>query len=804
MGKRKTNLLAKIQEVLKSRKIPETSENIANACFEAVIELVKQNKPDFKRLLGVVATTKAFEINEISLQAIRMSIKACPDIWCQILSEFARKSSHSAILDAREFQRLIRELLANVEIPEISRFIVGYFDHSSYFDMCNTKIQVALLKGGMDLFPDGFDIFGFISVNSQIFDSSDLSQLLVQFLVFKNNSDSEIPISCLRSMIDLMIPMASENLEISTLILTFYRRHVQKAKIMNQQPPESLLTQKFVEIIRHEVCEAENRERDLVVLFSLLSDSILPTFSSLINDMNASFLKEGTLQKVLQNIISYIGIPTFADVVGSIDISRHYLLFKGLSNMDLGVFFGLYHTYSKGIECEIPDIDYSRADLFTCVPSTNSKQGLDALMTCLASFCYYCTDHSGNCENLMKIFKRHIETYPTIVYSALERLLYSHTNNLNNTLLTSNPIPKEESMEILRTVRDHQIVYILLGKYVKNTTHNIEDALKLLINLSQLDLSGQLVSIILEGPRDLNLSLVDALRLMPFFIDKCIFEEDFISGALEYCSSQEVSIQKSAYRLLHAIYASRRTRVCICDLLYTSLTRTANQAAENPRISLLYTVLKNGCLNCKIEDRNEMFNKFLSELATGIIKGNTKCRRIISEVVVSLLDDDFFLNFLDTQMSEQNGDVELLSGCILISFIILQQINFKLEHSDPQDGGSMSTKRISEISDLLLNAVLRVSMHSSQVARHALRVFRFAILKPEYAGFYEKFFEVVDLYIGQFGKKLNSDLKRFCISARKRELLLLPSMKTLLKFRNKGGEPEDITVCKRSDFKELL
>lgn len=120
---------------------------------------------------------------------------------------------------------------------------------------------------------------------------------------------------------------------------------------------------------------------------------------------------------------TYIRIQDFVDVIGSIGISRYHLVLKGLSDIGLGVFIGLYRIYTQNSGIEIDNIDYTRSEPISCAPATSPIEALDCLTTRHPNFCNCCAGYPYKRDNLMRIFKNHIKTHPRLVAFAIEKLL---------------------------------------------------------------------------------------------------------------------------------------------------------------------------------------------------------------------------------------------------------------------------------------------------------------------------------------------------------------------------------------------
>lgn len=781
-----SSLLTTVKDVLLAKKIHPTPENTVNACLETIIELHDRKRSDFDGFLDLIAQMKVFPLTKTALKVLSLCIKTHTPACCAILKNLFQQGKLETSCESTE---LFGILLANVQSKGVCNIIAKNFPLSECFSSCSLETYTTLLENSMEILAPTFNITEVIA--TQGLDSAAITRILQAYL--RNRVSGSVDEAVLCTAVEHMSPLAATNLELLVLILGFHKKNVRSARLHGGAEPEPIFSKKLVGIIKSEIFDAHNSDEDLSELVSLLSDSILPTFASLIAEVNEKFIAEKKYQRILQNMISYIKLQDFADIAGAVDIYRHAVVFKGLSNVDLGVLFGLYRFYSAGTELEAPGLDYSRSEPIDCVLSVDKTDALHCLMACLPSFCYYCTDHLDNGANLVKLLKHHINTHPSVVSSAVEKLIHSHCNNVNSLLTLNNPIPREQSTKILSLVKESGIVYDFVNRLVKCDTFECEGALQLLLRLTDIDLSRELITAIQSPQETSTLSLYDALRLMLFFADRHLFDMDFISRLLELCSSQQNQVQKKAYQLLYQIYSLKRTNVCICDMLYSSLVKTMRQPSEGNRIQLLSTILRNGCADCKIENRDEMIDKFVSEVVKGAVLGNVKCRRAARDTVKEMATSQYFLDYFLNCTFRKTDDTDLICGCVMVASILL-------EHAcnSPECYGTHLDK------EGLFQRLLSISSHSQRVAKCLIKVFSFIATRPELSAFYGEMAKVVDSYISQFSKKMNGELKEFCINAQKLNLPLSKGMRTLLRFRNKGGKGTDVVIVNKTEFSELL
>lgn len=815
---RKTDagLLTAIKNILLSRKTEPSAINIANACFETINRLNSRGKSEFCDLLEVVASAGIFTVTETSLKALSASLDEHSLVWCRILKNFflrdcinsVTNSSITTQLEIPENSDLFTILVDKINLVGIKSLISKNFRMTGLLDGCSIETVMRVLENCMDTCIENVDVVGFIeSLNEQS------NKIILEYFRVKTKRLERIQCTEISRISKLVTPLQPECLETLILLLTFYKNNKLIARVTGNGPVESIFTRNFVETVRSEVLDGKHTDSELVPLFSLLSEDLLPAFSSLVVEINNGFLSEGKFQKILQNIISYISIMEFSEIVGSICISKHCLVLKGLSNVDLSVFFAMYRFYSgssmsmtavncysmnAGLQADNAGLSGICSENINCVP----EDGLSHLLSCLPSFCYYCTDHFNNSPYLIKILEYHVNTHPSVVASAVEKLIYSHTNNLNSLLSLKSPIPREQSLNILSLLSESSILNALLEKFIESDTFDCEDGLRLLFKLCNIDLSSQITPVILgtgvcQSAVLNGISLSSALRLMIFFVPNYSFNMDYISRLVELCGGKDTAIQKRGYRLLYEIYSLRRTQVCICDILSTSLSRTANISGDKYRLLLLNRIIRNGC-NCET-DKREMVDKFVTETVRGLAVGNVKCRKIAKEIIQEMGENE--VEHLFGYVFGKRNDTEVMCGCVEAARVFIEQ------HVNTNEVYSMDkTYATNEITISNTNnafeALLSLSSHSLQVAKHV--IWAFNSFMENNIGFYEEMAEVIDQYILQFSKKMNKELKEFCINAKKRRKILTKNMKTLLKFRNKGGKEQKVEIIEKVEFNELL
>lgn len=800
MSKNEDALLSEIKQALASAGTEPTPENIASACCEAIVELDSRSQTEYGELLDIVMKfASSIKLSRDFVKTVSVAIgQHYGSVLC-ILKAYFRANHPSPVnlkAEGSEMLSLFQVLIKHSESKGMSNLVARHFDVRGYLEECSIEQKVNLLKNSLEIFGDQVDVVEFMAANR-----IESNALILSYLEHKSLCDDGVPCGKLREIIDLVSPEAPENLRILTHVLAFNRQNVVRSRL--QSPSDrvecaGLFSGKLFDLVRYEVIDAQTHEKKLEELVSLLGDMILPNFIPLVREMNEKFLCSAQLSSLMRSIASYMKVEEFMDIIQPIDIRKHYRILKSISNVDLGVFIGLYKAYSRSTEFEQLDLDYTRAETFSCV--SWSGDALDCLMVCLPSFCYYCSDCNNNIANVIKIFRAHLPTHRSSVCSAIERLVQSHSMNVCGTLLMGNPVERSESMRILDSIRQSGIFHELLQAFVKSRSTECDSALRLVADLCHADMSSSIIPVIMGDIEDPDLSVYDSLRLMPFFVKGRTFGFDFVSRLAELCCSAEVDVQKRAYYLLYCIYTSTDTDACICDILYSSMERSVSLPSEKNRIMLEYAILKRGCKRCSIEHKADVHSKFLAELVRSAKLGNAKCKKLVRDIVVEMVDSLQFRQFILSHMVKEITDPDLLCGCIECAGFMLDHMGSNQEYISSHGASECNRMFVQD----LFGCLISVSLYSQDVAKHILKVFIASIKMKEYEAFVPGMLRIVDSYIPQFSKKYNRDLKNFCIAAGSMGHGLTRAMKTLLRFRNKSGRPKELLVVRKQEFGKMI
>lgn len=838
------NILLKIKSVLISQKIPTSPENIVKACFETILKLINNSKHDkavVKTLFAIVVQMKHFDINQQSLEVISRCIseytseivtllkfhfiskctgtkctedKCTRDIKCEntytgdkyaenIQNTYSRSIQNEEIIHPVLFNVMVRHLKSQ----SVSNLLAKYI--SDINSIHSLKDQVSLIKNSLPVLGAKIDVIDFI--NRNVVDPEDMNDLIHSFLEYQYSIDGFVEIDIIKDIIENKLNEDKSNrttnskndrsvmVRIITLLMFFYKKSIRNTTSANITP---ICSPKLLNLIHFEIFENQNNsEESLLEMVSHLSGFILPGFSSLLRDLNDRFINNNTAKytNLLKNMISYIKIDEFIDTVGSIDISKHCLVFKGISNVDVSVFLDLYRTYPNDVDC---------------------------VMSILPSLSYYCTDYYDNSVYFIDILKSHIKTHPTAVCSAIEKIVQSHKVNLQSDLKLNNPISREESLRFLRGLDGllYELIEIQMtrkGNEFDSAIESLVEATVLLNDKKSVEMMNHLVSSLLSSINDqTSTSLYNALRLMPFFVKYHWFDFDFISRILELCSSSENDIQKKAYFLLYCIYSKNRTDVCICDILYSSLKRTVSGSSMRNRILLQYSIIKNRCINhnnhvvnnnCRfnnscinsnncvvnnncINSNNSINNnsinddnylRFINEMIENITTGNHKCKKAIKEIINEIAVGEF-VDYLILNMN--SNDPKTVSGCVEISNLILNLNNACLDN----------VRRI-------LESLIKIGSYSLAISKLVISIF-IALLRTHpdiFEEFQNEILNLIDSYISHFSKNMNSQLREFCVLAEKKNILTR-QMRSFLRLKNSGGRIREIKVVEKVEFKDLL
>lgn len=749
-------LISKIKQALIATNLPINNETIIKSCCETILELINRNRTNYQDFYEIIADciSENTKLTEYLKKTINFGLLS-NDSYLTVLKII--KALISFGNESEDLMKIItKHILNNPDHKGACNIIAKTFS-KKYFNTFSLDLKTIIIKNSMEYLD--LDLIEFLRVNKTHKDSDAIIQ---RYLDLKRERSEVITTEDLNFIVEII-----ETGSLKFLINIFYFNKNNFYK--NRKDQIIKFNDKLLNLVRFEVLEKDldgKRFENIMELFSLVSNFLLPCFSLLIKEINLKFLAgENRLCSVLRNIASYIKVEEFLDIIEPLNIKKHSQILKGLSNIDLSVFVDIYNTYAND-ETDSSSIHY--------------------ILLFLPGFCNYCTDFNENIYQVLEIFKIHLPN--ACIFNSLEKLIFSHKQNLNENLCLNNPIPKEDSVKILSAIKDSKIIFNIINCY---SEHPIDSLLEIMIDVSGLNIFPVLYRNIVDISYDFNdnniscieyenikFNLYDSLRLMVFYVKNNLFHIDFISRIMDLCSSPESSIQKKAYSLLCSIYKYGSSTVCICDNLFTSLERTVQGPSLGGRIMLEYTILNKGCkTHIPTIKTDEMIYKFYTELVKGTNKGNIKCRKILSDIIYDLKENLLFIDFIKLNTTPSCPDPDLLIG-------LIETISCLIDFKSFDDY------------DLLFNT----SMYSQDVIKPFLIVFT-KILDESNK---ERIFSIVDNYIEKFFKKFNKQLREFCIFVGKKNINLSSKMKTLLRFKNKGGKTGDIEVVEKKDFSVLF
>lgn len=730
----------KISDLLKSSGQNASANEIIQSCIQTVMKLYEQdNKVKVQNLLEIIVSyrehiiysealftllnTVIDDYTSLSQSIIKSCITNSTDFDSDKLKEFLiDHSKYNGIrYILRKFYKIDTSRLTNTTKPNMT--------HSEFFSMISLK-------------------------------NLDDNKIILEFLQKNENLDTK----SLNLIVEAMLDQDPHNFNILNYIFISNKRNINISKLKNQIDCIEI-TPKLQDLVSCEVLNENNGELEIKEFIVLLSDILIPSFIPLIKFINDVFLEKNKFAGVLANIVKYITIEKFLDIVNPIQIEKHYTIFKSLSNFDISIFFDFYNAYVN----ESPTA-------FACV------------ISCFPAFCNYCTDNGNNIDKLFSIINNYVKSNLVTVCVGLERMIHSHTLNISNNCILDNPISKDDSIRILSSLKNYGIISTIIDAYLESDNTDCEQSLQVIIRFSGIDYSEMLSSVIKSGVDSPQISLSNALRLMVFFIERWKYDYSLVYELLQLCHSSEHLLQKRAYMLLYLIYGSRKC-VCICDLLFTSKNSLMHASAAKNRLMLLCAIARQGCLECKADD---MEFKIYSELVRYCKKGNTKAKKYAKDVIIELSSNPNLISYILNNINQHLEDLELVCGCLEAAQILLEYIQ-SINNSE-EDSLALSLDK-----DFAYNLFLRVAplaMESEAVVKQLLRIFETMFSMSITPEMNEKLIEIINRYIVSYGKRFNREL-RFCISsAQRNKYKISREMGVFLRFKNKSGKPKDIQVLK--------
>jgi len=708
-------LHSKIVEIMHSRGIDIREESIIENCCKAIAKLEKSSKTRKISLLLklIIAHREHVRLNGDILGILDVSIRQEPELMLSILKCCLANSEFKNI---DEIQHALEKY---AEEPKVKLFMRKHIekrlgrDKKESIDELERRIDIMIAE----MAPSNAEVLEFLRQNKG------LPARIIEKIPFAVSTDQ----GGLMEILEAYYALAKHSTTVSTRV---------------------------VELTAHVVLEEEHYDDEIARFVSSFSHLLLPSFTKLVESMNAAFLEKKKYASALRNIIGCMGIESFIDLVSPVEMSRHAAIFRNVSNTDLSVFVRLYKRYA----CE------------------NSSNELSHLLECLPGFCSYCTDYDGVIGEVLMICKSSIRDSRGAVCRALEKLIYTQRQNLAENLVLPNEIPREHTARILAEIRDSGIVNAVLGAFLCDSGVQCDSVLELLVDLTGIDMSSELESIILKRAVNSGISGSDAVRLMPFFVRKWSYNYDLIAELMSQCSSSEASVQKRAYTLLTAIYKEKDVP-CVCDVLFASTERLLQAPAARHRILLMYTIAKKGC-PCAADIKNRFFqcvSKYASE-------GNAKCKKMVKEIICEVIENRELYEFILSNIDPEAEDVHALTGYVLLLQIVVDCME--------RYGAAES------IVSGLFERIKRVCFVSETIVRPAICIFGRMLRMECFAPFVDEIASILSQYMRTYSKKYNRELKDVAMIAKSAGCELTKEMRTMLRLKNRGGSCKKIEVTK--------
>ncbi|KAI5149662.1 hypothetical protein ENBRE01_1044 [Enteropsectra breve] len=750
-------LYEKIVFIFENNSVEVTADNIIKYCAEAVIKMYHEQNISVQSLLEIILACREHLVYDSSIHKL---ISLVAEDHANMAASVSKVClNNSAEIDTSRFCELLTKYKHNKSINAVIR---RFYSEEKEEEIVTYSECVS-------------------SLNDAVHNASKDNKLVLNLL----NSSPNVPSEILNTLIQVIEPQGNENLQILHSIFEHNKRNISIFKCASQRNKSTLETSnttvemqmspELISLVRYEVVEASHDEKQLEEFVSVFSDYLLPYFMSMISNLNKEFLETGKHAVLLRNIAKYINTEEFLEIIHPLDIQKHWAVLRDASNQDLSTFVGLYNKFYK------------------------TPGDLKAVMACLPGFVSYCSDSENNIHRIIEIFKQHINLEKNIVMRALERIIYSHELNLKDNLVLRNPVPKEDSFRILEAIRNSGLIFEVMKAFIASTNNECDEAFELLVGITGLDMSAELESIIMNPSQNSSISLCDAIRLMGFFIGKWNYSYDLVSEMLQHCRNPDVNICKKSYYLLYFM-AKNSKLPCICDLLFTSSESLQNTAVSRNRMMLLFTILLQGCKECKCCDMPE---RFFRELVVYSLNGNIKCKKYLREIVLEIGLSPVLRNYLISLINAHVDEIQIVKGCIEVASLIFEQIGNSMEKSE-NDSNTVEclTKQQDEqreFARVLFSRIIETSCSSEQYVKQVIGLFRIILSSGVFEEFYEDISCVMEKYSTQFNKKYNREIKECAALMGKNNITLVKGIKNFTRFKNKGGHYKKIQVVKHKD-----
>lgn len=720
------NLHERVVKIIERTGMEPVPVEIIDSCANAIIKLNETNSIEkSKDLLSIIISYRDHIVyNDLIFSVINVAM----DVYtsqAQSIAKSAMKNTPKA-----DFSK-IYELLSKRNKDKGSRYILRkYFDKSveTLEDILNSKEKTCM--NGM--------ILAYLKKAEMV-------------------SDDEI-----RQLVNKITKNENRNMEILSYLYKFHGNNRINKKIVNSDKndeDDNIISTKLIGLTEDEIFTKNHSEKQIEKFVTTFVDLLYPHFISLIYSINLIYLNEGKMMELLKKIVRYIGISNFIKIVKPLNVEKHFLIFKDIKNVDLSILMLLYN---------------------------DSNENLMYLLDGLAGFCSFSTDYNGNIEKLLLVLKHVFTINYKKGCAALEKLISTHLFNLRNECVLPNPVPKEDSLRILEAVKLSSIHEAVFELFVKYGDNELSELIKLLIEVCGIDLTSKLSGIIMGTDTNTKVSLVNALKLMVYFVDKLEINFETNHKLVEVCTDGAVNEQKASYDLLKAIKA-KNNKWCVCELLFNHRILSGGASKSKNRLALLYTILCNRCCDCQCID---MVDKFLNELINLSISGNIKSRKMAREIINELQENEEFRKFIVERSGVFSENITILKGCLNAGYIILESVLTKYKYL-----GEKLSEKDEQFLFEFSRCIFAVAMSHEAVVNDVLKICGLIYSLESANSMHEEISTIVVNYIKNF-RKHNREIRECLISANKNNVPLSKEMKVFLSNKNKGGKAKLIQVVK--------
>ena len=364
-------------------------------------------------------------------------------------------------------------------------------------------------------------------------------------------------------------------------------------------------------------------------LFEVLSNRLIPAFNYVISEINKLYLSEESFYGVILDIARYVGIETFLEIA-EID-KKHVRIFNKIYNTDISIFFTLMEQFKE-----------------------------DEFMNCLPAFCYYCSDHFNQIDQLKNLLIKIFDQHYHLTVQSINKLITSHYKNINENCILGNQISKEMSRRILQTFCDYNFISYYLQMFITHNKGDYEDGLDILLKEIDNEIFINTIHTNLKN----NIEYAANARLIKYFNHKVAFDDSFINFIIDQILDERN--EKANYTILECLSKDKQNSNLIKTFVFDHRIKNRNFVE---RIRLLVNLYRN--------NDDSIYNKtFYREIVLNFNIGKAKIKRYLKECLEeNLFKEDFNVFLMENVL---NNDEQVVKGCLEAILIIFN--NFTVEN----------------------------------------------------------------------------------------------------------------------------